>query len=394
MKWYNVLKGEIQNERSSYMDIRKITAAGCCFLISLTSCGRTIERAPRQPVAVTTSTTAATTAPTTSKAVSTAYIVSNATTQSTSAATVQTAAKATAATAAQTAAPPKTTAAPVSTTTTTVTTTTTTKAPVKFVKEELPQCKSAALYCRNDDTYLYTDSLNMCIAPASLTKLVTAAVALKYTNPDDVYTVGSELDFVAPDASRADLAKGNKLTMYDLITGMLMVSGNDAAYTIAVSTARTLNPDIYMSDSEAINYFVDIMNAFAVNIGMYSTNFENPDGWDNADQYTTASDLINLADYVLNDAQLSELVSTHYKYVTFQTGQYTEWINSNLLIDAQSSYYSPECIGIKTGTTDDAGNCLLSAFSKNGKTYISAVTGCLSDSDRYSLMLKLYNSLT
>ena len=381
------------------MGIRKFFAAGCCVLISLTSCGKTVERVPRKPVSViTTSTTtlSATTSAVSTQTTATAYIASDTVVQSTAAVTaapVQTAAIAAAATSAAvqtTSAPPRTTASTAATTTQT----TTTEIAASLTKEKLPQCKSAAFYCRNDDSYLYSDSINMCIAPAGLVKLATAATALKYTELSDRFTVGSEMKFVDSDAIRADLAQGNILTMNDLIAGMLIASGNDAAYTIAVSAARAYEPDADMSDSEAVDCFVDLMNKFAYNIGMYNTNFTNPDGWDDADQYTTVSDLMRLADYVLNDPQLSDIVSTHYKYVTFQTGQYTDWINTNQLLNAQSARYIPECIGIKTGTTDDGGSCLLSAFSKNGKTYISAVTGCLSDDDCYDITLKMFNSLT
>lgn len=85
------------------------------------------------------------------------------------------------------------------------------------------------------------------------------------------------------------------LSLEDLLTGMLMASGNDAAYTIAVSVARKLNSNKYLRDYEAVQYFCTLMNDLANNIRMTNSHFVNPDGWDDYEQYTTTEDLIKLA---------------------------------------------------------------------------------------------------
>ena len=149
-----------------------------------------------------------------------------------------------------------------------------------------PECKAAAFYCLEEDECLYSSNLDTHIAPASLTKLLTASVALYYIHSDEVFTVGSEVSMIQPGASISFIASGQKLKLYDLITGMMLVSGNDAAYTIAVDTAKALNPSEQLSDTQAVEYFCSQMNAFAETIGMKDSHFTTPDGWDDENQYT------------------------------------------------------------------------------------------------------------
>ncbi|MDE6775546.1 MAG: hypothetical protein K2J37_04520 [Ruminococcus sp.] len=257
-----------------------------------------------------------------------------------------------------------------------------------------PYCKAAALYCVDDEQLLYSYNIDERIAPASLTKLLTSSVVLEYLSTDEILTVGSEQSLVQPYSSLCGLQYGSTASFGDFVTGMLMASGNDAAYTIAVSAARLLNPDDYLSDIDAVNYFCRLMNEFAENIGMKNSNFANPDGWDNDNHYTTVSDLIILAEYVLENPYIRNTVSMQNVRIPFLSGEVYEWTNSNLLLSPDSDYYRENSIGIKTGTTKNAGNCLISAFEINGKTYVSVVAGCEEDSDRYELTLKIIDSIT
>ncbi len=254
-----------------------------------------------------------------------------------------------------------------------------------------PSCKSSALYCVDDSRLIYKDRIDDFVAPASLTKLLTASVALHYLSPDTVITVGSEQNLVKPYSSLCLIQQGHRLKLYDLLTGMLMASGNDAAYTVAVSTARTVYPDISMTDSEAVQYFSGLMNDFAKNIGMQNSNFVNPEGWDDDNQYTTVSDLLILAEYAMTVPEIREITDTYQKYVVFDSGENVTWTNSNNMLNPNSPYYCSSAVGLKTGTTDNAGNCLIGAFTKNDKLYISVVIGCNTTADRYNLTLKLLN---
>lgn len=258
---------------------------------------------------------------------------------------------------------------------------------------DMPVCKAAAFYSADEKQLIYSDNIETQVAPASLTKLLTASVALYYLRSDKVFTVGSEQWLVEPYSSLCCIEAGNTMTLKDFITGMLMASGNDAAYTIAVSTAKSLNENI-QDDTEAVQYFCSLMNDFADSIGMNSSNFVNPDGWDDYNQYTTVSDLLILAEYALSVPEIKEIVSTFQKQIVSVSGEVFEWTNSNLLLDPYSEYYCENAIGMKTGTTLNAGNCLIAVFIKNNKTYISAVAGCNSDADRYELTLKLLSGCT
>ena len=260
-------------------------------------------------------------------------------------------------------------------------------------KISTPSCRSAAVYSMGTKDMLYSDNIDKKTAPASLTKLLTAAVALKYVDPDDTFMVGSEQYYVDPYSSLCYLQWGNVLTMEDLISGMLMESGNDAAYTVAVWTAREAAEDEYMDDETAIEYFCKLMNELAKEIGMKNSHFTTPDGWDDEKQYTTADDLIKLAEYAVSIPLIKEIVGTQEKEVVFESGEPAVWVNSNLLLDQYSEFYCRDAIGVKTGTTLEAGNSLIAMFDKNGEEYLIVVEGCETDEERYELTLKLYNEI-
>ena len=252
-----------------------------------------------------------------------------------------------------------------------------------------PACKSAAFACADDGELLYYDNINEHIAPASLTKLLTASVALHYLSPDTVVTVGSEQSLVKSGSSLCLIKPGHKLKLYDLLTGMLMASGNDAAYTVAVTTARAVKSDTAMTDSQAVSYFAELMNSYASSIGMNNSHFTTPEGWDDASQYTTVYDLLILANHAFSIPEIKTITGTYQKKVYFVSGENITWTNTNALLNPSSTYYCSDAVGIKTGTTANAGNCLIAAFEINGKTYLSAVVGCGTGNDRYELTLKM-----
>ena len=249
-----------------------------------------------------------------------------------------------------------------------------------------------AFYCVDDNELLYSQKKDEPVAPASLTKLLTASVALCYINPDEIFTVGSEQTLVPAKSSMFLILPGHRLKLYDLITGMLMASGNDAAYTIAVSTARALKSEISMTDSEAVDYFCRLMNDFAKKLGMKNSHFTTPDGSDSDDQYTTVTDLLLLSKYALSVPEIYEISSAYQKYVIFESGENITWTNSNKLLCPDSRFYSEYAVGMKTGTTNRAGKCLIAVFVKDEKTYISIVAGCFMDSDRYRLTLRNFST--
>ena len=248
----------------------------------------------------------------------------------------------------------------------------------------------AAVYCIEDDKFLYSDSIDKHIAPASLTKLLTASVvALQYISEDTVVNVGSEQALVPEGSSICYVLPGHSLVLSDLIAGMLLVSGNDAAYAVAVTVTRAAAGDAEMSNEDAVKYFCGLMNGFAEKIGMTDSHFTTPDGWDDDEQYTTAADLAALAKYALSVEMIREIVGTYRKDVIYDSGETNSWKNTNKLLDPESMYYREDAVGIKTGTTEKAGNCLIAAVRASDKTYITVAAGCSSDSERYKLTNEL-----
>lgn len=280
--------------------------------------------------------------------------------------------------------------------TTTVTTTATAAAPMEDIAPSVtePYSKASAVYCVDDKKLLCGSNMNGRISIASTTKLMTASVALKYLSPATVVTVGTELSLVQPDSTLCLIYQGCKLTLSELLMGLLIPSGNDAAYTVAVTVARSLHPGEQLSDQQAVKIFCELMNQFAAELGMTSTHFANPEGWDNPDHYSTLSDMIKLSEYALTVPEISEIIKTPQKTMNFVTGGYASWTNNNYFVIPGSGYYSPDAIGMKTGTTDDAGYCLISAFVRGGKTYICAAMGCNTDLDRFTLTRELIQAYT
>ncbi len=260
--------------------------------------------------------------------------------------------------------------------------------------ESIPGLKSGLFCDLTHGKLLYAENTEELISPASLTKLLTACTALIYVRPEVCFTVGTELGLISPGSSLCLISEGHILSLYDLLSGLLMASGNDAAYTIAVNVARLMNSDSEISDKEAVSYFVSLMNSFAKSIGMTNSNFTNPDGWDDENQYTTVSDLLILTKTALSFRIIRDITGTAEKYVLFKSGESITWTNSNQLLNPSSPYYNNCAIGMKTGTTEKAGSCLITVFIKDEKTFIGIVAGCETNERRYEIINYLFERYT
>lgn len=230
------------------------------------------------------------------------------------------------------------------------------------------------------------------LAPASLTKLMTAYTARQIMPDDQVVTVGSEITWIDPDSSRAWIDQGQELTVEMLIQGMLMPSGNDAAYSIAVAGGRVLAEDPELDRRQAFNLFVDEMNGQARQLGMTNSHFANPDGIDAEGHYTTMNDLLILSKAVMEDDLIMKYAGMAQAEVVFTSGETITWRNSNYLLHPEyEAYYTPEAIGLKTGSTDNAGKCLISVFTQpDGSYLIVGVMGCPENEGRFADTLQLY----
>lgn len=202
--------------------------------------------------------------------------------------------------------------------------------------------------------------------PASTTKIMTAILALENGNFDDMVTVSHDAVFsISYDSSKAGLYEGEIISFKDLVYTLLICSANDSANVIAEHI------------SGSISAFVDKMNQRAKELGAENTHFVNTHGLHNEDHYTTAYDLAILARHAMTIPAFREIVSMRsYSLAPSNKFDETRHFNStNHLLNPNSPYYYKHAVGIKTGYTDNAKSCLVSAAEANGKMYISVVLG-------------------
>lgn len=228
------------------------------------------------------------------------------------------------------------------------------------------------------------------VYPASITKLWAAYVALQYIDPEDTVTVGSELTMIDADSSLAHLQQGDTLTAEQLVAAMLLPSGNDATYVLATEVGRILmnNPD--MRADWAIERFVYQMNSLAKNKGMKESNFITPDGIHDENHYISATDMLIIGRLSLENPVISKYAASVTETVTLSGDRSLTWKNTNYLLDPDSQYYCSYAVGLKTGYTTPAGNCLLSAFQVGNRHLLIGVFGCPGSNDRFADTLLLF----
>jgi len=198
---------------------------------------------------------------------------------------------------------------------------------------------------------------------ASITKMMTCLLALENGNMNDTIQITQDV-FVAKD-SRVRLGDG--YVMHDLIDEMMLVSDNDAAYALA----KHIGGDTLR--------FCEMMNDKAISIGMGRTRFANPNGMPNLENYSTACDLIKLSRYCMRDSLFAQIVGTQEKDIPLIDGRHMPCRNTNVLLTTYEG-----CIGIKTGFTRQAGNCLASAATRDGITLYLVLLNSRSMSTRFT----------
>lgn len=221
--------------------------------------------------------------------------------------------------------------------------------------------------------------------PASTTKLLTAIVALKYCEPDVVFRPGDEQSLLAKDSSIAYIKTNHELTLDMLIEGMMLPSGGDAAYTIAAGVGRIIAKDENMSGVDATKVFVDEMNRYGKEVlGLRNTHFTCPDGYHDDDHYTTIIDIMTVAYAALSEPVIMKYAGLEHDDVRYASGHKNSWENTNKLIDPDSPYYYENANGLKTGSTDEAGCCLISSAALGEKKVIAGVFGAKDNKQRFT----------
>lgn len=254
--------------------------------------------------------------------------------------------------------------------------------------------KEYFVYDIREEAYLLTQGdEDARIYPASITKLLTCYTVLQHMAPDTKVTVGDAMDLVQFDSSVAGLEKDDVLTVEQLVEAMLMVSGNDAAQVAAVATGRAIAENSWLSCEDAVAVFAREMNRQAEALGMENSHFVNPDGFHHPDHYTTMDDMVRLCKEVLTNQTILKYAGMLGDSIELP-GRTLELRNTNAFLYQDLGFYMPNAIGLKTGYTEQAGNCLVSAFFEEDTVWIIGVFGCAKGNEnRYHDTLAIYNSL-
>ena len=230
-------------------------------------------------------------------------------------------------------------------------------------------CESVLMINTDNEQVVFEKNADEKRYPASTTKIMTYIVAYEHIDDLDNTKIPIKQSVMNQlkdtDSSLANVAAhvGSTMSAVDLLYSMMVPSGNDAALTLAD----------YVGDGD-VNKFVDMMNEKAEELGCENTHFQNPDGLHNEDHYTTARDLYKITTYARTLPLFDEICNTTEYYCK---GDNTPLITTNYLIDSArgGQYYYRYAKGIKTGTTDEAGRCLVTTGSADGNSYILVLLG-------------------
>ena len=230
---------------------------------------------------------------------------------------------------------------------------------VKAVQTPEISAKAAIIVDRDAQVMLFSKNAQLRFSMASTTKIMTALTALDYYGLDDVLTV--KRSYVA--GSGLQLYPGEQFHFIDLLYAMLLPSANDAAQAVA---------DNYPGGAEA---FVNRMNEKAKSLHLTNTHYADPTGLEDDGDYTTVVDMARLASYATTNPTFAQVTATKYRTInTSNLSRQYPLTNLNQLLGIDGVN------GIKTGTTEGAGEVLVTSTVKNGHTYIIVV---MNSSDRF-----------
>lgn len=224
---------------------------------------------------------------------------------------------------------------------------------------------AAILIEKDTGKILYSKNAEQKMYPASTTKILTAILAIENLSLDEKLTASYEAVMAIPSGySNAAIQVGEALTVKELLEVFLVHSANEAGYILAENI------------SGSISEFANLMNKKAEEIGCKNTHFANPSGLHDENHYTTAYDLALIARYCMQNETFRSIVSMPSCTIA-ATDKYEEryFKNTNEMLNPKSEYYNENIIGIKTGYTSQAQNCLISGIQKNGIELISVVLG-------------------
>ncbi|WP_099203587.1 D-alanyl-D-alanine carboxypeptidase family protein [Miniphocaeibacter massiliensis] len=237
----------------------------------------------------------------------------------------------------------------------------------KFAKLEL-KSSNILLYNLTEDREEFSKKDKECVSPASLTKIMTVLVSIE--NIEDKSKIvlvdkKSYQEMVARNSSMAGFYGNEPVTYKDLLYGTMLTSGGECANSLAIHISGN------------VSEFVKLMNKKAKEIGMINTNFENPEGMDGENHYTTAEDIAKLLKYALKNEDF-KTIFTAKEYTSTSTLDHPGGINIKSTVLSKLDGYKQKnfrIIGGKSGTTEKAGHCWATLVEKEDKEYICIVMG-------------------
>lgn len=215
--------------------------------------------------------------------------------------------------------------------------------------------RSAVVIDRNSSKILFGKEENSIRKMASTTKIMTCLLTIENCNLTDIVEISKKS--ASTGGSRLGLKTGDKISVNDLLYGLMLCSGNDTAVALAEHI------------SGSVENFSILMNNKAKELGLVNTNFETPHGLDSANHYTTAYELALLTNYALNNETFSKIVGTK-NYIVNINGNQKQISNSNELLGNLQGVY-----GVKTGFTNGANRCLVTACKRDNLDIICVVLG-------------------
>ena len=251
----------------------------------------------------------------------------------------------------------------------------------------MSEATSAALFDVTNSNIIYGKNMHERLAPASLTKVLTALVALEYGKLDDIITVTKDVKITESGATLCGLKEGDTLTLNQALHALLINSANDAANAIAVHLGGSLEG------------FSVLMNETAASLGATNSHFVNAHGLSADDHYTTAYDLYLIFNEAINYELFREIIHMETYSTIYQDSngkdKEMDFKTTNLFL--RGNYNSPNkvtVIGGKTGTTNAAGNCLI-LLSKDtaGNPYISVILRSKERQLMYEQMIDLLEEI-
>lgn len=237
------------------------------------------------------------------------------------------------------------------------------------INEPQINARAAIIYDRSTKQIIWGKNEMEKRAMASTTKIMTAIVVLEDANLDDVVTISKKA--AGTGGSRLKIRAEDKITVRDLLYGLMLRSGNDAAVALAEHVG------------ESVEGFAGLMNKKAEQIGLKNTHFVTPHGLDDENHYTTAYELAILTDYALENSTFKKIANTKNTQIRINENPMNIY-NTNELLGVL-----PGVDGIKTGFTNNAGRCLVTSCTRDENQIITVVLGCDTKKQRTSDSTKL-----